>query len=129
MPSVLGGDFEIILYVQNMDPEVHFYRDVLGLPIRYPQDLEDYSAEMWVEFELDNGTLALHGGANQQPDDLHEIVFMVTDVAQTREKIIAAGIPMAPMRDLEDGFPIVLPSAQNNCGKFAQHEINLPERC
>ncbi len=106
MSLVFGGDFEIILYVKNMAPEVQFYRDILGLSIRYPRDLEDYSTEMWVEFELDDGTLALHGGANRQPDDLHEIVFMVADVAQARAQIVAAGIPMAPMRDLEDGHPI-----------------------
>ena len=106
MSLVLGDDFEIILFVQNMDPEVRFYRDVLALPIRFPQGLEDYSAEMWVAFELENGTLALHGGAKEQPDDLHEIVFMVADVAQAREKIIATGISIAPMRDLEDGSPI-----------------------
>lgn len=89
-----------------MDPEVRFYRDILGLSLRYPQGLNDYAAEMWVQFELEDGTLALHGGANRQPDDLHEIVFLVADVAQAREKIVSAGIPMAPMRDLEDGLPI-----------------------
>lgn len=106
MSLVSSHQLEIILYAQDMNSEVRFYRDVLGLSIRYPQGLEDYSEEMWVEFDLGETTLALHGGAEGTPDTLHELVFRVENVAQTREMIIAAGTKMAEIRDLEDGSPI-----------------------
>jgi len=106
MSLISGNPVEIILYVQNMNAEVRFYRDVLGLKLRYPQGLKDYSDEMWVEFTVGDTLLALHGGASNQPDTLHEIVFWVENVAQAREMIIAAGVEMNEIRALEDGAPI-----------------------
>ncbi|MDW7755390.1 MAG: VOC family protein [Brevefilum sp.] len=97
---------QIILYVKNMAEEVRFYRDVLGLTIRYPQDLADYSDQMWVELEIGDATLSLHGGADGNPQDDHEIVFTVDDIVQVRGQIIEAGINMREIRPLEDGAPI-----------------------
>ncbi len=99
-------NIQIILYVKNMAEEVRFYRDVLGLSIRYPQDLADYSNQMWVELEVGDATLALHGGADENPQDDHEIVFTVEDIVEAREQIIEAGINMREIRSLEDGAPI-----------------------
>ena len=56
---------QIILYIKDMGAEVHFYHEVLGLPIRYPTGLSDYSREMWVELETGDCTLALHGGEHE----------------------------------------------------------------
>ena len=106
MPLVKNHQIEIILYVQDMQGEVRFYRDVLGLNLKYPQGLEDFAEAMWVEFDLGTATLALHGGADEAPDTLHDLVFYVPDVAQARQQIIAAGINMAEIRELEDGAPI-----------------------
>ena len=106
MPHVSSHQMEIILYVRDMNSEVRFYHDVLGLNLKYPQGLEDYSKEMWVEFVTGTTTLALHGGADDTPDTLHEIIFRVENVARAREMIIAAGIKMSDIRELEDGSPI-----------------------
>jgi predicted enzyme related to lactoylglutathione lyase len=106
MPLISSRQIEIILFVQDMNSEVRFYRDVLGLSIQYPQNLEDYTDEMWVAFDLGTTTLALHGGAEEAPKTLHEIVFRVENVARAREMIIAAGTPMSEIRSLEDGSPI-----------------------
>lgn len=106
MPLVSSRQMEIILYVQNMNSVVRFYRDVLGLTLKYPQGLEDYADAMWVEFDLGEATLALHSGADETPDALHELVFRVENVARAREMIIAAGTKMGEIRNLEDGSPI-----------------------
>ena len=106
MAFIKPSSIELILYVRNMNAEVRFYRDVLGFPIRYPKGLEDYSEEMWVEFSVGEVILALHGGADSQPQDDHEIVFMVENIAQARKVIIEAGIEMGEIRELEDGSPI-----------------------
>ena len=106
MSLVSSHQMEIILYVQDMNNVVRFYRDVLGLSLKYPQGLEDYSDEMWVEFDMGETTLALHGGADETPDTQHELVFWVDNVARAREMIIAAGTKMAEIRALEDGSPV-----------------------
>ena len=97
---------EIILFVNNMDPEVRFYRDVLGLPLRYPEGLDDYSDQMWVEFSLGDAIMALHGGAEAEPQEDHQLVFWVEDVPQARAMITESGIEMGEVRPLEDGAPV-----------------------
>lgn len=106
MPDKFSGKSQVILYVRDMAKEVWFYRDILGLSVRYPQGLEDYAGEMWVEFALGEHSLALHGGAKSEPDDLHEVVFWVEDVNIARKTIVSAGIQMGEIRDLEDSAPI-----------------------
>lgn len=103
---VSGSLIQIILYVSDMAGEVSFYRDVIGLKILYPQGLEDYSQQMWVEFDAGGCTLALHGGAKIPPASDHEIIFRVDDLEQARSEILNAGIEIADIRILEDGEPI-----------------------
>ncbi len=106
MGIVLQAKTEVILYLTDMEGGVRFYRDVLGLSIRYPKGLSDYTDEMWVEFGIGDTILALHGGAESKPDGLHEIVFWVDDVDKSREEIIKAGYSIGKVRILEDGAPI-----------------------
>ena len=93
----------MILYVHDMASEVHFYRDVLGLCLGYPPDVSDFDGEMWVEFEIGDTILALHGGAGARPDALHEVVFWVADIAQARQAVVSAGYQIGEIRTLEDG--------------------------
>lgn len=102
----IKNKMQIILFVKNMDIEVRFYRDILGLKITYPKRLEDYSQEMWVEFTLGEGSLALHGGADSEPDEHHEVVFWVENIQQAYEIIRSAGMQINEIRPLEDGAPI-----------------------
>jgi catechol 2,3-dioxygenase-like lactoylglutathione lyase family enzyme len=98
---------QIILFVRDMDRSVHFYRDVLGLQVVYPHaPLGDYSGEMWVEFNAGGCSLALHGGAEKQPETSHEVVFKVDHLVHARQEILNAGIQIAEIRLLEDGAPI-----------------------
>jgi catechol 2,3-dioxygenase-like lactoylglutathione lyase family enzyme len=106
MSLVNKTKMEVILFVGNMDAEVRFYRDVLGLPLHFPKGLEDYSDQMWVEFKLGDSSLALHGGSDSHPTDDHQMVFFVDDVVSARERIVEAGISMGEIRPLEDGAPV-----------------------
>lgn len=96
---------QMILFVKDMAGEVRFYRDVLGLEVRHPHGLADYSNEMWVEFDAGACSLALHGGAKATPGDQHQIVFRVADLEQTRLAILDAGVEIGEIRLLEDGEP------------------------
>jgi catechol 2,3-dioxygenase-like lactoylglutathione lyase family enzyme len=106
MSIKIKNKMQTILFVKNMDVEVRFYRDILGLKITYPKGLEDYSKEMWVEFTLGKGSLALHGGADSKPDVNHEVVFWVENIQQAFEIIRFAGVQINEIRPLEGGAPI-----------------------
>lgn len=45
----------VMIYVSDMDRSVAFYRDTLGLPLRF-------QSPHWTEFAVEGVTLALHGG-------------------------------------------------------------------
>jgi lactoylglutathione lyase len=50
-----------IVFVSNMKRSVSFYRDVLGLPLRF-------ESPGWTEFATDGATLALHASERSEPE-------------------------------------------------------------
>ena len=50
-----------IIFVSDMKRSVSFYRDVLGLPLKF-------ESPGWTEFATDGATLALHTGEGTNPD-------------------------------------------------------------
>src|SRR5205809_5525662 len=57
LPSRLGV---VMIYVSDMERSVAFYRDTLGLPLRF-------QSPDWTEFATEGVTLALHGGGVPRP--------------------------------------------------------------
>jgi lactoylglutathione lyase len=55
-----------IVFVGDMQRSVGFYRDVLGLPLRF-------ESPHWTEFATDGATLALHAAAATTPDDPKQV--------------------------------------------------------
>ena len=55
--NAIGEIMEIILYVEDINGQVSFYRDKLGFKVKTPQESADYSNEFWVE--LDTGSCSL----------------------------------------------------------------------
>lgn len=53
-----------IIFVSDMNRSVSFYRDVLGIPLRF-------ESPHWTEFAMDGATIALHAalGATREKDD------------------------------------------------------------
>ncbi len=96
---------QVILFVSDMASAVQFYRDVLGLTVRYPAELADYSQEMWVELDAGACSLALHGGSQRQPGTEHQMVFFVENLEATHSAIRKAGFEIGEIRLLEDGKP------------------------
>ena len=81
----------LMVYVENMDRAVPFYRDVLGLPLQT-------QSPGWSQFDLGNGTiLGLHvamaeagaAGPGWTPG------FAVDDVKATKQRLVAAGATIA----------------------------------
>lgn len=63
---MVGPLIEVILYIEDMAKQVRFYRDLLGLPVRFPPGKADLSAEGWVTFGEGDCVLALHAGGKRR---------------------------------------------------------------
>src|SRR5215813_8042253 len=83
-----------MIMVSDMDRSVSFYRDVLGLKLKF-------QSPDWTEFDVDSTTLALHGGAKPQSAPTREqfagtasIGFNVEDLERTCEEMKRKGARM-----------------------------------
>jgi catechol 2,3-dioxygenase-like lactoylglutathione lyase family enzyme len=102
---MIGGLVQAILYVQDMDAQVHFYRDVMGLTLRFPQDLASYASEFWVEFETGQCTLALHaGGKGRLGEDAPRFSFEVENMESTRALLLQRGVTLGEVRSPAPGI-------------------------
>ena len=105
-------DYTMIV-VSDMQRSVEFYRDKLGIPLKF-------QSPDWTEFATGTTTLALHGGgvASTQPPagDPSKIAgacsigFNVDDVDKTYEELKAKGIRfvMAPMQREGEGIKLAV---------------------
>jgi catechol 2,3-dioxygenase-like lactoylglutathione lyase family enzyme len=81
----------IILFTQDLDTLIPFYRDVMGLPLR-----KGSAKEGWVEFD----GLALHRGKARPGNS--KLAFGSADVKKTREELLARGAKMGKVKDFGD---------------------------
>lgn len=104
---VLAGMIEVILYVQDMQAMVAFYRDQLGLAVETPVDLADYRDESWVVFDTGGCKLALHSGGEQQLGaDTPMVVFGVADIEQARAVLVERGVAAEEIFEAAPGFKV-----------------------
>ena len=54
-----------IIFVSDMARSVSFYRDVLGLALKF-------ESPEWTEFATEGATVALHAAESQKPDPSNE---------------------------------------------------------
>lgn len=105
--AIAGELMEVILYVQDMGAQVSFYRDLMGLEVREPGLVEDWTGVQWVELETGSCTLALHvGGQRRQGKDAPKIVFRVADVPGARNELVRRGVPMGEVRSPAPGVEV-----------------------
>jgi predicted enzyme related to lactoylglutathione lyase len=103
----IGPIIEIILYVEDMDSQVSFYRDTLELPLSYPPDLEGYNDQMWVTFATGACILALHGGGKHSfGQDAPKFVFEVENVQETRRSLLERGVLVGEIRPPAPGVTV-----------------------
>lgn len=105
--AIVSGLLEIILYVRDMQKQVRFYRDVLGLSLRELAGETDFSHHFWVEFNTGSCTLALHGGSEGRVgQDAPRLVFRVDDVEMARRALVGRGIKMGQYRLAAPGVKV-----------------------
>jgi len=105
-------DYTMVV-VSNMDRSVEFYRDKLGIPLKF-------QSPDWTEFQTGTTTLALHGGgvpASGPPagDPSKQaghcsIGFNVENVDQTYEELQAKGVRfvMPPTQRENEGIRLAV---------------------
>lgn len=83
----------VIEFVANMDRAVKFYRDTLGLPLKF-------ESPGWSEFSTGETTLGLHPASDKNPAGKVEIGFNVPDIRQFHTEMTSKGVqfPMPPMK-------------------------------
>jgi catechol 2,3-dioxygenase-like lactoylglutathione lyase family enzyme len=105
--AIVGELLEVILYVQDMDAQVSFYRDLLGLQVAAPAGVQDFDGVSWVALATGACTLALHaGGQRRLGNDAPKIVFLVADVPRARDELLQRGVAMGGVRSPAPGVQI-----------------------
>ncbi len=74
-----------IQFVADMDKAVRFYRDVLGLRVKF-------ESPAWSEFLTGQTTLALHPASDKNPAGKVELGFTVADVEAFYRDMSAKGV-------------------------------------
>lgn len=74
-----------IKFVADMDQAVRFYRDTLGLQLKF-------QSPGWSEFETGETTLALHPASDKNPAGKIELGFTVADVEAFYREMNARGV-------------------------------------
>jgi lactoylglutathione lyase len=83
-----------IVFVSDMHRSIAFYRDVLGLPLKF-------ETSHWTEFQTEGATLALHqsddppmeGGPPREAPGTCRTGFQVPDLAAFHEQMLAKDVP------------------------------------
>jgi lactoylglutathione lyase len=75
----------VIVFVDDMDQGAAFYRDTLGLPLRF-------ASPGWTEFDTGLTTLALHPSSKDNPGGVMRLGFQVPDMAACRAQLGKAGL-------------------------------------
>jgi len=99
-----SGITEISLTVENMEAMVCFYRDIIGLRVRFPQNVRSYRGEPCVHFWAGACMLALRTG-NKQPSgrSAGRIVFSVRDIEHAHNYLLSRDIRMGDVHISSSG--------------------------
>jgi len=75
----------VIEFVADMDTAVRFYRDVVGLPLKF-------QSPAWSEFATGETSLALHPASEQKRAGTVELGFTVGDLPKFHQEMNARGV-------------------------------------
>jgi catechol 2,3-dioxygenase-like lactoylglutathione lyase family enzyme len=100
----------VILFVDNMDQSVQFYRDRLGLPLKF-------QSPEWSEFGTGATTLALHPASAVNPAGKLGLGFSVPDLQAFYEEMSSSGVKFTQPPKSEVGAVVArfLDAEGNEC--------------
>lgn len=85
----------VIKFVSDMGKAVKFYRDVLGLQLKF-------ESPDWSEFVTGETTLALHPASEKNPAGKIELGFQVADVESFYREMNAKGVQFSMLPKKQD---------------------------
>jgi lactoylglutathione lyase len=101
----------VIVYVSDMQRSTAFYRDVLGLPLKF-------TSPGWTEFDTGSTTIALHttgdqklpGYSGRPPAGQAQLGFMVDDLQSVYEALKAQDVYFSqpPQKQRPTGSPLAV---------------------
>jgi predicted enzyme related to lactoylglutathione lyase len=100
----------VIEFVGNMDRAVKFYRDVVGLPLKF-------QSPEWSEFSTGETTLALHAASEKNAAGKIEVGFNVPDLQAFYEEMRAKGVKFS-MPPKKQDFGGMLAQFEDSEGAF-----------
>jgi lactoylglutathione lyase len=98
----------VIEFVGDMDRAVKFYRDVVGLPLKF-QSLD------WSEFSTGETAFALHPASEKNPAGKVEIGFEVPHLQPFHDAMRAKGVPF-PMAPKKQDYGLMLAQFEDSEG-------------
>tara|TARA_B100000749_G_C18222851_1_gene380933 strand:- start:93 stop:359 length:267 start_codon:yes stop_codon:yes gene_type:complete len=80
-----------IYFTNNVGAMVSFHHEVIGLKVLSPPKDMDYDKEGWVQLGNKNFEVGIHRASMEgsQGRNRNKLVFVVDDVAETRERLAA----------------------------------------
>jgi len=81
----------VMEFVADMDRAVKFYRDVLGLTLKF-------QSPGWTEFSTGETSLGLHPSSEKSPAGSVELGFIVADLDRFHQDMSAKGVQLACFR-------------------------------
>ncbi|HTT82766.1 MAG TPA: VOC family protein [Rhizomicrobium sp.] len=87
----------VMKFVADMDRAVRFYRDTLGLPLKF-------QSPGWSEFSTGDVTLALHPASDRKPAGSVELGFQMNGLEKIHAEGEAAGIRFVAAPHREHGI-------------------------
>jgi catechol 2,3-dioxygenase-like lactoylglutathione lyase family enzyme len=75
----------VILFVSNMDDSVQFFRDILGLTLKF-------QSPFWSEFNTGETSLAIHPASEKNPAGKVQIGLDVGDVQTFYDEMVMKGV-------------------------------------
>ncbi len=100
-----------IVFVSDMTRSVAFYRDVLGLPLRF-------QSPGWTEFATEGATLALHAGEGTNPE---KDALQRTAAGQCRPGLSVPSLDEFHQRMVERGVPCLQEPKEVFGARIAQY--------
>jgi lactoylglutathione lyase len=101
----------VIKFVDDMDRAVKFYRDVLGLPLKF-------QSPGWSEFVTGETALGLHPASPKNPAGSVELGFKVANLEQFHQNMTVEGVQFS-----------MPPTKQDFGGALAQFVDSEGGRC
>ena len=95
--------YQVILVAKDVRKLATFYRDVIGLPMTYPDTDRELASENWATLDAGNCILAVHGGGEIRTSGAAILSLQVEDLDYRCFDLKQRGIDVDPIFEVAPG--------------------------